>query len=88
MASELAKQLFVRIGKSVMPMQSLEQASRAYVSTIEHLGLGGSQTPQARIYDDGGKVVGYISYNGRVWAGDPCDWKPTDAPLFDPRMVA
>ncbi|MFA5901046.1 MAG: hypothetical protein WC829_18250 [Hyphomicrobium sp.] len=27
-------------------------------------------------------AIGYVSYNGRVWAGTPQGWKSSDRPLY------
>lgn len=77
--------LYAKVGKRVHIIETYEQASRAYRSTIERLGLGASQTPRCRICDHTGHVVAHVSYNGRVWAGDVGTWKPGDSPLYDPR---
>lgn len=73
----------VRIGHHVFPFTTCAEVSRAYRSTIERLGIGGSETPQCLILDHRHEVVGSVSYNGRVWAGRPEDWQPGVRPLFD-----
>jgi hypothetical protein len=75
----------VRIGNRLFPFTSFEDVSRAYRSTIERLGIGGSQTPPCHILDHRGIVVGNVSYNGRVWLGDERSWEPGQRPLYDPR---
>ncbi|SKB32251.1 LPD3 domain-containing protein [Sphingopyxis flava] len=66
----------VIVGESGFPMtgKSFADASRAYRQAIETMGVGGSKTPQARLVDQDGNVVGYIAYNGRVFAGAPEDF--------------
>ena len=40
-------------------------------------GATGSLAPKAKVMD-GKKVVGYVSYNGRIWAGPYWKGKPSD----------
>lgn len=65
------------------PVASLAEASAMFVEARDKSGLGGSQTPTPMIYDAEGKLVAHVSYNGRVWAGDPRDWKPGTKPLME-----
>lgn len=39
--------------------------------------------PHGLIYEDDA-VVAYVSWNGRVWAGMPLDWRLGQTPLYDP----
>lgn len=74
----------VRIGTSTFPFTSCEEVSRAYRSTIERLGLGGSETPSCELLNERREVVGYVSYNGRVWLGDCGSWQAGKRPIYDP----
>jgi N12 class adenine-specific DNA methylase len=74
----------IRIENNKFPFTSFEQASKAYRATIEHMGIGGSQTPNATIHDANGRTVANIAYNGKVFPGAPSDWKPGVKPLYDP----
>lgn len=77
--------LIATVGRSRIPVTSWAQVSRAYRETIEHLGLGASQTPPCHIValDGRGTIVAHVAYNGRVFPGDR--WQPGTAPLYDPR---
>jgi hypothetical protein len=74
----------VRIGSALFPFTTCEAVSRAYRATIERLGIGGSETPSCLILDHSGKVVGHVSYNGRVWLGDERSWVPGKRPIYAP----
>ncbi|MFN3253758.1 hypothetical protein [Roseibium album] len=67
-----------------LPFIGLAETSLLYRTTIERLGLGGSETPQCQILD-GETVVAYVSYNGRVWEGEEYD--PGASPLYCPSVV-
>ena len=70
--------LSLHIGRhAAIPVNSAEQASRIWQIYREGLNLGGSESPKVLI-KHGGKTVGYVSYNGRVWKGLP---KMTGSPL-------
>lgn len=58
-----------------LPWRGCAHASRSYRQTIEKLGLGARDTPALTVYDSAGKQVGYLSYNGRVWAGAAQHWQ-------------
>jgi hypothetical protein len=74
----------VRIGSALFPFTTCEAVSRAYRSTIERLGIGGSETPPCLILNHRAEVVGHVSYNGRIWLGAGADWQPGDRPLYAP----
>ena len=48
--------------------------------------LGASDTPLPPVYQDS-LLVGYIAYNGRVFAGKPQQWTPVTPMLFDNRAI-
>ncbi len=78
-----AAPLTLRVGSRTYPVESVEDASRIFVAARDKFGEGASNTPTPLLVRDG-KVIGYVSYNGRVWAGDPKAWKPDDEPIYDP----
>jgi hypothetical protein len=53
-----------------IPVESAEQASRIWQLYRESLNLGGSESPKVLLKHQG-QTVGYVSYNGRVWKGNP-----------------
>lgn len=73
-----------RIGDAVFPFTSCEEVSGAYRATIEHMGIGASETPPCRIMNERGREVGYVSYNGRVWACPAMLWDGSQRPVYDP----
>ena len=50
-------------------------------------GLGSSEIPSEYsaplVEDANGKVIGYIAYNGNIFAGSPSDWHSGTERLFD-----
>lgn len=58
-----------------LPWRGCAHASKAYRATIERLGVGASQTPSLTVHATDGEQVGWVSYNGRVWAGDAQSWR-------------
>lgn len=77
----------VRIGSRLFPFTTPEEVSRAYSATINRLGLGGSQTPSCSLLDASGAVAGYVSYNGRVWQGQPEEWQSAVC-VYDPSRAS
>lgn len=77
----------VTVGRRSFPFTSFAEVSAAYRATIESLDLGCSKTPLCSIFDSSGRQTGYVSYNGKVWAGRQRDWQPGAEPLFNPFAV-
>lgn len=75
----------VRVGRNTVPFTTCAEVSAAYRATIEEMGVGASETPPCHILDADGRVVGHVSYNGRVWLGDGRDWTSDTRPIYDPR---
>ena len=73
---------YAQIRTTPRPFHSFADVSSAYRRTIEHLGLGASQTPPCTIFDETGMLVAHVSYNGRVWAGS--SYQPGAVPLYEP----
>lgn len=74
----------VKIGRRSFAFTSFEQVSAAYSATIGAMDYGASRTPSCKIFDASGKQVAYVSYNGRVWAGEERGWKSGNTPLYAP----
>jgi hypothetical protein len=74
----------VRIGARIFPFTTMAEVSAAYRATIQRLGIGGSETPSCEILNHRAEVVGYVSYNGRVWRGSEREWRCGDRPLYAP----
>ena len=47
--------------------------------------LGGGNWASPRVIRRG-VDIGYMSYNGKIWPGNPEDWKVGSVPLFDPSV--
>lgn len=67
--------MFLQVGSKRWPIESYQQASEAYEKVRDETdatvsGATGPQMPKAIIVDGDGKQIAYLSYNGRVWAGD------------------
>ncbi len=59
-------------------------ASMAYAERRDESGEGASTFPLADVRDATGRIVGHLSYNGKVWARPSRDWQPGDQPIYDP----
>lgn len=75
----------VRVGNSEFPFTSLKEVSEGYRGTIERLGIGGSKTPPAAIYDAEGRKVAYVAYNGRIFGVDERGETDLDRVLYETR---
>lgn len=65
--------LKLQIGRyATIPVNTAEEASRAWVIFRDALNLGGSESPFV-LLKHGHNTVGYVSYNGRIWKGRPTD---------------
>jgi hypothetical protein len=80
-----AKTMFLQIRRKRYEVASFQQASEMFCAARDKSALGASRIPSPLIVDGQGAVVGYVSYNGRVWPGTPQAWKPGVQPLFDNR---
>jgi hypothetical protein len=80
-------QLTVRRGIPVCAtVASYQEASEAVRKFIGNKPSSMVPTSKTGLIADGGEIVAHVSYNGRVWAGRPTDWKPGTVPLYDPRV--
>ena len=65
---------------------TLESASAACRQYLDENCYGGSDWNGGTLKDATGRVVGHVSYNGKVWAGRARDWQPGDRPLYSPYL--
>ena len=63
---------------------SLAECSDAYSRVRDDLGFGASRLPPAPLSLDG-SPIGYVAYNGRIFAGNSRQWTPDTALLYDNR---
>jgi len=68
--------------KTYGKVRTFEEASRKYAFAREESQLKSSELPQAELVDESGKTVAFVSYNGKVWAGDK--YRPGQTPLYNP----
>jgi hypothetical protein len=81
-AAAVTTELTIRIGRKAYAIPDLATASRMVCEARDKAGVGSREFKTPMIYE-GERQVGYVSYNGRVWAGDPRGWKSGDKPIFD-----
>lgn len=70
--------------RAILPVDSIEQASRIYSDQREASGEGGSTFPTGLIFDETGSVTHHVSYNGKVWLGQSRDWTAETELAFNP----
>jgi len=81
-------ELFLQYGNKRYVVGDFREASEKVTAARDEgmrQGLGGSDFKSPLIVDSNGKVVGYVSWNGRVWPGRPEDWASGVKPIFDNR---
>jgi hypothetical protein len=83
-------QLFVQVGGRLYLVANMAEASQRYSDFTRYLGragIGSSGIPHefARplLLDGDGNLIGYIAYNGNIFAGSPEDWTRDTERLFD-----
>lgn len=84
-----ATTLTIKVGRQSHPIADYAEASRmteAAVAALMRTGARMSDTFRPPLIYDGERQVAYVSLNGRVWAGDPMDWKPGATPVYDNRL--
>lgn len=65
------------------PVQDIVEASRLVEAVRDRSGAGASEMGgEFPIYEDG-RMIGYVSYNGKVWRGDPERWREAQL-MYDP----
>ena len=77
--------LFLQIGRKVSAYTNAANASEEYRKIIDLLDVGASEAPLCKIIDKSKKVVGHVSYNGKVWAG--AKWTDGDTPIYNPYAI-
>ena len=66
---------------------TLAEASAAFSAARDASGRGSSTMPLPEILQ-GGVVIGYFSYNGKIWDHPSSAWQPGDEPVFNPYAEA
>ncbi len=78
----------IGVSPITVPVNSLEEASKAALDFIRHWDLGGGNFPHARVTNCKGKLVAEVSYNGRVWPPNHDDNLTRDMkPLVEPKVM-
>lgn len=76
--------LTLKIGmREMLIALDLHHAADLYSEHRDASGEGASTFPPGRVFDESGRPIARISYNGRVWP--PARWQPGMAPLIDNR---
>ena len=83
--TQTARTLTMRLGRKVHKIESFAHASRLYCAERDRRGVGASRMHAAPITDPDGSTVAYVSYNGRVWQGEPREWTPDTTMLYESR---
>lgn len=68
----------------LLEVRDYAEASAECRKFLDDAGIGNSQWNGGALWE-GNKWIGYVSFNGRVWAGTAREWKPGMKPLYDPR---
>jgi hypothetical protein len=74
--------IFLQIRRKRYQVESFKQASEMFCAARDKSGNGASRIPSPLIVDENGETIGYVSYNGRVWAGTPEAWQSGMQPLY------
>jgi hypothetical protein len=78
-----APEYLVEILGRRFPVKNMEHASLLVSAVRDRSGAGASEMgAEFPIYEDGA-VIGYVSYNGRVWKGRPGDFGNAEL-VYDP----
>jgi len=78
----LREQLFVEFDGQRYQVDSMQDASEKWEAFRDETGVGSSEVSNLPIFDQTGKQVAYVSYNGKVWRGD--DYVPNAEPVYVP----
>ncbi len=70
MNNAVQHEMFLVYGRKKVQVQSLAEASKAWRHFVEENGLGASEIPAYPKIEHGPKVY-HLSYNGKVWEGNP-----------------
>jgi hypothetical protein len=75
---------FLKIGKRpAIAVKDLRTASVVY--RLRQGAKSYHNCPVGIVIDLEGQIVGHVSYNGRIWRGEPEDWFEGKQPLYDPK---
>ena len=72
------------IAGRVMRRDTLKEMSELYCAIRDVRYAGSSKFPRARVKDQSGKTVAFISYNGKVWRGSPEKFNDATDCLYSP----
>jgi hypothetical protein len=86
-STALAPKLSINIDGRAFVVDSLEDASRKFRATVEEMGVGASDTPEAVVRDSVGNLIGHVAYNGRIFEGRIRDQTPQTKVLYDPGIA-
>ncbi len=82
----MATGVTLRIGRRVLHVSSLAEASACYAAERDGCGLGASRFCEGRIVTPNGEVL-RVSYNGRVWRGEWPDAELVHDPVGDAPLI-
>lgn len=71
----------------VIPVTDAKHASLVVSAIRDRSGAGASEIGSIFPVREGGVIIGYVSYNGKVWKGHPDDWKRAEL-VYDPYAEA
>lgn len=74
----------LKIWRKAHSVSDMAQASKAYRDSVGD--RGASMMPNGLLLDQHDRQVGYVSYNGKIWAGTEYD--PEAVPLYVPTFGA
>ena len=76
----------LKIDGQTYTKDTLAECSNIYCRIRDELGLGASDFPPVPIRRHPHREpLGYVAYNGRIFAGKPRAWTPTTQVLYDNR---
>ncbi len=76
-------QQYAAVGPDLrVEVADFQQAARLFRKWVELNHLGGGNVGPTQLVDDHGKIVAYISYNGRIWSTGK--WVEHAVPLYEP----
>lgn len=83
---ELTEAAYYKVGshQRKFPWTACADVSAKYRAMISILNLGASGAPELTAYSSAGEAVGWVSYNGRVWAGKPGSWRQQGTLVYCP----
>lgn len=80
-----AKTMFLQIGRKRYQVGSFREASEMFCAARDASGFGASRIGSQLLVDERGQPIGYVAYNGRVFAGTPQAWNSSTPILFENR---